>query len=151
MIRAILIVAIVLPALAGCGQAPDPTPTVMGKADLQEIARSARRPDITADKIAGDLVGRKLSIPELNGGGADQQWIFDASQFIRINIQQDTVTSTGGKTLVIFLTTRSNPKSGKTQIHIAGKLELQYEWKADKWVLATVRNLTAHYTAAGPA
>ena len=39
----------------------------------------------------------------------------------------------------------------KTQIRVAGKLELQYEWKTDKWVLATIRNLTVRYTIAGPA
>ena len=57
----------------------------------------------------------------------------------------------GGETLVVFVTTRSNPKPGKTQIRVARKLELQYEWKTDKWVLATIRNLTVRYTIAGPA
>jgi hypothetical protein len=145
------IAVVLLVALTGCGQAPDPSPTVTRKVDLQQIANNARRPDITAEKIAGDIVGKKLSIPELHGGGADEPWIFDASEFIRVNIQEDTVTSTGGETLVIFVTTRSHPKPDKTQIHVAGKLEVQYEWKADKWVLATIRNLTTRYTVAGPA
>ena len=151
MIRAIKRVAVALLALAGCGQAPDPSPTVISKPDLQQIAKNARRPDITAEKIAGDIVGRKLSIPELHGDGAAEPWIFDASESIHVNIQENTVTSTEGVTLVAFVTTRSHPKPDKTQIRVAGKLELQYEWKADKWVLATIRNLTVRYTIAGAA
>jgi hypothetical protein len=151
MIRPITSAAVVLAALTSCGQAPDLSPTVTRKIDLQQIANNARRPDLTAEKIAGDIVGKKLAIPVLHGDGADELWIFDASEFIHVNIQEDTVTSTGGETLVIFVTTRSNPKSDKTQIHVAGKLELQYEWKADKWVLATIRNLTTRYTVARPA
>ena len=144
MASAVVLVA----ALTGCGQAPDPSPNVTHQVDLQHIAKAARRPDITAEKIAGDIVGRKLSIPELHGDGVDEPWIFDASEFIHVDIQEDTATSNSGETLVIFVTTRSNPKPDKTTIHVAGKLELQYEWKADKWVLATIRNLTARYTVA---
>ena len=150
MVRAITSAAIVLLALTGCGQAPDPSPTVTRKPDLQQIAKNARRPEITAEKIVGDIVGKKLAIPELHGDGAVEQWIFDADEFRQANIQEKTVTSTG-ETLVVFLITRSNLKPDKTQIHVAGKLELQYEWNADKWVLATIRNLTARYTVAGPA
>ena len=150
MIRRTASAAVLLAALTGCGQAPDATPTVTRQVDLKQIAKAARRPDITAEKIAGDIVGRKLSIPELHGDGPDEPWVFDASEFIQVNIQEDTVTSTGGETLVIFVTTRSHVKPDKTQIHVAGKLELQYEWKADKWVLATIRNLTTRYTVTGP-
>src|SRR5437588_323659 len=121
MSRAISSVVIMLLALPGCGQAPESSPTVSGKADVQQIARNARRPDITAEKIAADIVGKKLSIPELHGDGADEPWVFDAGESIHVNIQEDTVTSTGGETLVIFVTTRSNPKPDKKQIHVAGK------------------------------
>jgi hypothetical protein len=151
MIRRITSAAVVLAALTSCGQAPDPSPTVTRKVDLQQIAKNARRPDITAEKIAGDIVGRKLSIPELHGAGAVEPWIFDASESIRVDIQEDTVTSNGGETLVVFVTTRSHLKPDKTQIHVAGKLEIQYEWKVDKWVLAGIRNLTTRYTVTGPA
>ena len=151
MFRPVASAAVLLAALFGCGQAPDPSPDVTRNVDLQQIAKAARRPDITAEKIAADIVGRKLSIPELHGEGPDEPWVFDANEFIRVNIQEDTVTRTGGETLVIFVTTRSHPKPDKTQINVAGKLEVQYEWKADKWVLTTIRNLTARYTVSGPA
>ena len=150
MIRRTTSVAVVLVALTSCGQAPDLSPTVTGKADLQQIAKDARRPEITAEKIAGDIVGKKLAIPELHGNGAVEQWIFYADEFRQANIQEQTVTSTG-ETLVVFVITRSNLKPDKTQIHVAGKLELQYEWKTDKWVLATLRNLTVRYTLAAHA
>ena len=137
-------------ALTGCGQAPDPSPTITGNADLQQIATDARRPEITAAQIAGDIVGKKLLIPELHGDKADEQWTFAASEFRQVYIQEQTVTSSG-ETLVVFVTTGNVPRPHKAPIHIAGKLELQYVWKADKWVLATVRNMTVRYTAAGPA
>lgn len=134
-------------ALTGCGQAPDPTPTVTRKPDLEQIAKDARRPEITAEKIAGDIVGKKLSIPGLHGDEPAEQWTFAAGELRQVNIQEMTVTSTG-ETLVVFVTTGSIPRPNKTNIQIGGKLELQYEWKADKWVLATIRNLTVRYTRA---
>lgn len=147
MVRAITSVAIMLLALTGCGQAPDPTPTVTRKPDLEQIAKDARRPEITAEKIAGDIVGKKLSIPGLHGDEPAEQWTFAAGELRQVNIQEMTVTSTG-ETLVVFVTTGSIPRPNKTNIQIGGKLELQYEWKADKWVLATIRNLTVRYTRA---
>ena len=147
MVRAITGVAIMLLALTGCGQAPDPTPTVTRKPDLEQIAKDARRPEITAEKIAGDIVGKKLSIPGLHGDEPAEQWTFAAGELRQVNIQEMTVTSTG-ETLVVFVTTGSIPRPNKTNIQIGGKLELQYEWKADKWVLATIRNLTVRYTRA---
>jgi hypothetical protein len=150
MIRAINSVAVAFLALAGCGQAPDLSPTVTRKADLQQIAKDARRPEITAEKVAGDIVGKKLSIPEVHGDEAEEPWTIAASEIRQVNIQEQTVTRTG-ETLVVFVTTGSIPRPNKAQIQIAGKLELHYEWKADKWVLTTVRNLTVRYTIAGPA
>jgi len=147
MVRAITSVAIMLLALTGCGQAPDPTPTVTRKPDLEQISKDARRPEITAEKIAGDIVGKKLSIPGLHGDEPAEQWTFAAGELRQVNIQEMTVTSTG-ETLVVFVTTGSIPRPNKTNIQIGGKLELQYEWKADKWVLATIRNLTVRYTRA---
>src|SRR3954469_10393025 len=150
MIRTNLSVAIALLALSGCGQAPEPSPTAIGRSDLPQNAKDVRRPEITAGKIAADIIGKKLSIPELHGDGPDEQWIFDASEFLQVNIQEKTDTR-AGETFVAFVVTRSNPAPNQAQIHVAGKLELQYEWKADKWVLATIRNLTVRYTASGPA
>ena len=99
--------------------------------------------------IAGDIVGKKVSIPELTGDGAKNQWTFEASEFRQINIQEKYLTNTG-LTLATFITTRNNPKPGEAQIHVSGKLELQYEWKTGQWVLATVKNLTFRYTVGVP-
>lgn len=148
MIRVVMNAAAVLLALTGCGQAPDPAPTGTRKPDLQEIAKNARRPEITAETIAGDIAGKKLSVPELHGDYAEEQWTIDAGAIRQLNIQEKTVTG-NGETLVVFVTTASMQKPNKAKIQIAGKLELQYEWK-DKWVLATVRNLTVRYTVAPP-
>ena len=118
MVRAITSAAIVFLALTGCGQAPDPTPTVTRKADLEQIAKDARRPEITAEKITGDIVGKKLAILELHGDEPAEQWTFAANELRQVNIQEMTVTSTG-ETLVVFVTTGSIPRPNKTNIRLA--------------------------------
>jgi hypothetical protein len=149
MLRFVLTFSTILFTLMGCGQAPDPTSTVTGKPDTQQLVQNARRPEITTEKIAGDIVGKKVTVSELTGDGADVQWTFEASEFRQVNILEKNITNTG-LTLVIFMTTRNNPKPDKAQIHASGKLELQYEWKAGQWVLATAKNLTFRYTVGGP-
>ena len=104
---------------------------------------------ITTDKIASDIVGRKLGMSELDRDGRVEEWTLEPGAFRQINIQQTIVTNTG-LTLVIFMTTRNNLKPYAVQAHAAGKLELLYEWKAGQWVLAGVGNLTFRYMAGVP-
>jgi hypothetical protein len=149
MLRIILSSSAMLFALAGCGQAPDPSSTATGKPDPLQLVQNSRRPEITTEKIASDIVGRVVKISELTGDGPTDEWTFEASEFRQVNIVEKNLTNTG-LTLVIFMTTRSNPKPDEAQIHVSGKLELLYEWKAGLWVLATLKNLTFRYTVGVP-
>ena len=150
MLRPVLTLVVLLFALTGCGQAPDPASTATIRPDPQQLVQNSRRPEITTEKIAGDLAGKKVSVSELTGDGPGNEWTFNAGNFRQVNILEKNVTNTG-LTLVIFMTTRNDPKAGEPQIHVAGKLELQYEWKAGQWALATVKNLTFRYTVGGAA
>ena len=62
-----------------------------------------------------------------------------------MEILERTVTESGA-TLVIFLTTRNNPRPDENPVQVSGKLQLQYKWRAGYWVLATVENLTFRYS-----
>src|SRR5664279_4229505 len=133
MLRTVLSFTAIFFGLTGCGQAPDPSPTVAGKSDPHQLVQNARRPEITSEKIADDIVGKKVSITEMTGDGPEDEWTFDASEFRQVNILEKNITNTG-LTLVTFMTTRNNPKRDEAQIHVSGKLQLQYEWKAGRWV-----------------
>jgi hypothetical protein len=135
--------------LSGCGQASDPAPTVTRKPDLQQLAQHARRPEVTTEKIARDIVGKQVAVAEQNGDGAVKEWTFEAGDFRQINIQETYITNTG-VALIIFMATRNTVKPGAAPHHVAGKIELQYKWSAGQWVLATLKNLTFRYTVANP-
>ena len=149
MLRHTLICAAILFALTGCGQAPDASPAVAGRPDPLQLVQNDRRPEITSQQIAKDVVGKKIAISELNGKDPDDEWTFEASEFRQVNILEKS-TANGGLTLVIFMTTRGDPQPDEPQMHVSGKLELHYEWKAGHWILATLRNLTFRYTVGVP-
>ena len=149
MLRSRLSLTVILIALTGCGQAPDPSATVTATPNSLQLVQNARRPEITTEKIASDIVGKAVPISELTGDGPKDEWTFETSEFRQVNILEKNVTSTG-LTLVIFMTTRNNPKPDEHQVQVSGKLELQYEWKAGQWALANVKNLTFRYTVGVP-
>jgi hypothetical protein len=149
MRRTSLSLAVMLVVLTGCGQAPDPSSTVTATPNSLQLVQNAHRPELTSEKIASDIVGKVIKIAELTGGGPEDEWTFETSEFRQVNILEKSVTNTG-LTLVIFMTTRNNPKPDESQVQVSGKLELQYEWKAGQWTLANVKNLTFRYTVGVP-
>jgi hypothetical protein len=149
MLRTILSLTTIFIALTGCGQAPDPSATVTATPNSLQLVQNARRPEITSEKIASDMVGKAVKISELTGGGPEDAWTFETSEFRQVNILEKNVTN-AGLTLVIFMTTRNNPKPDESHVQVSGKLELQYEWKAGQWALANVKNLTFRYTVGVP-
>lgn len=149
MLRTVSSLAAILVGVTGCGQAPDPSSTATDTPNSVQIVQNARRPEITTEKIAADVVGKKVSISELTGDGPDDEWTFEGSEFRQVNILEKTVTNSG-VTLVVFMTTKNNPASDQVQIHVSGKLELQYEWKAGQWDLTHIKNLTFRYTIGVP-
>jgi hypothetical protein len=145
MIRAIWSVAAILIALTGCGPAAESTSNVARNAHGLQPVQQSGRPEITTANISSDIVGRKVPILELTGSGPEDEWTFDAAEFRQADILEKRMTQ-NGLTLVIFMTTRNNPGPDEIQLQVTGKLQLRYEWRAGKWMLVSVENLTFRYS-----
>jgi hypothetical protein len=110
--------------------------------------RLVQHPDkseVTPEKIASDVVGQAVQIAELTGAGPEDKWTFEGEEFRQVDILEKHRTETE-YTLVIFMTTRNNPKPGEVQVQVSGKLRLQYALKAGLWALTTIENLTFRYS-----
>jgi len=137
-----LIIGIAAAALAGCGPAPD-APRAAG--DGLHVVQAAEHPAITADKIKGDLVGRKVEVGDVTSMGPDTEWTFESDEYKQVEILEHRATDKG-LTLVIYITTRNNPKPDEDSVQVSGKLQLTYEWRVVRWVLTRVENLTFRYS-----
>jgi hypothetical protein len=150
MDRTVLSVTVILFALTGCVPAPEPSSNVTrnpavpaGNRDL--FVPESGKPEVTAEKIVSDIVGRVVQVSELTGAGPATEWTFDADEFRQVDILERHMTEKG-LTLVIFMTTRNNPRSDEDPVQVSGKLQLQYEWRAGQWILAMIENLTFCYS-----
>ena len=152
MVRTVLSVAAILFALTGCMPVPDsPSSTtgipafLAGIRDLLHFVQNSDKPAVTPEKIVSDVIGRVVEVPELTGTVPPIKWTFDADEFRHVAILE-THTTENALTLVIFMTTRSNPQSDEDPVQLSGRLRLQYEWRAGQWTLTTIENLTFCYS-----
>jgi hypothetical protein len=145
MIRTALSAAVILFALTGCWSAPEPASNVSRNADRLQLVQESGRPEVTAEKIVRDIVGRVVQVSELNEAEPETAWRFEANEFRQVAILEKHVTE-NRLTLVVFMTTRNNPKPDEDPVQVSGKLQLQYQWKAGRWILKTGENLTLHYS-----
>ena len=152
MHRTVLSVTAILFALTGCVPAPEPAsndtrnPAVQaGNGDLLHFVQDSGKPELTAEKIVSDIVGRVVQVPALTGPGPETEWTFEADEFRQVGILERHMAE-NGLTLVIFMTTRNNPRPDEDNVQVSGKLQLQYEWRAGRWVLTTMENLTFRYS-----
>jgi len=151
MARMTLSITAMLVALAGCSPAPESSPSAADRAlpagsrdDLRPV-QAADRPAITAEKIKGDLVGRKVEVSDISSQGPDTEWTFEADEFKQVEILERHATEQG-LTVDIYITTRNNPKPDEDSVQVSGKLQLHYEWRLVRWVLTRVDNLTFRYS-----
>ena len=138
MFRICLNITAMLLACAACGQAPDsaaPAPTVQ-VADKHAIA---------ADQITRDLVGRVIRISDAAGNGPADEWTFEADEFKQAEILE-SLRSGDELTVVIYMTTRNNPKPDESNVQVSGKLRLRYARKEGRWMLNQIENLTFRYS-----
>ena len=145
MIRAILIPVAIVAGLAGCGAKPDSSgvsPSAGDAGSLRSV-QSSEKPEITADRISKDVVGRALVIPEVSGAGPNDKWTFEADEYRRIDILDRRPTA-AGLDLLVFMLTRSRPGEGDVQV--SGQLKLRYEWKGKQWVLRSIENVSFRYS-----
>jgi hypothetical protein len=152
MDRIVLSVTAILFALTGCVPAPEspsnatPGPAVpAGNHDLLHYVQDAGRPEVTAEKIMSDIVGREVQVFELTGAGPATEWTFEADEFRQADILERQMAG-NELTVVIFMTTRNNPRPDEDDVQVSGKLRLQYEWRAGQWILTTLENLTFRYS-----
>ena len=145
MIRAILISVAIVASLAGCGAKPDSSglPPAAGDAGSLRSVQSSEKPEITADRVSKDVVGRALVIPEVSGAGPNDKWTFEADEYRRIDILDRRFTA-AGLDLLVFMLTRSRPGEGNVQV--SGQLKLRYEWKGKQWVLRSIENVSFRYS-----
>src|SRR5450759_4344413 len=148
MDRTVLSVMAILFALAGCVPAPESSSNVTrnpavpaGRPDLLHFVQESGKPEVAAEKIVSDIVGRVVQVSELTGAGPTTEWTFEADEFRQVNILERHLTEKG-LTLVIFMVTRNNPGPGEDAVQVSGRLQLQYEWRAGQWILTTIENLT---------
>jgi hypothetical protein len=152
MDRIVLSVTAMLFALTGCVPAPEsssnvtPSPAVpAGNHDLLHYVQESGKPEISAEKIMSDIVGRVIQVSELTGAGPPTEWTFEADEFRQVDIQERHMAG-NGLTVVIFMTTRNNPRPDENDVQVSGRLQLRYEWKAGQWILTKIENLTFRYS-----
>ena len=97
-----------------------------------------------------DIVGRVVSVSEVTGTWPPTEWTFDAAEFRQVEILDRRETNTGS-TVIIFMTTRSNPQPDEDDIQVSGRLQLHYEWKGGLWTLTHIDNLSFRYSVGQPA
>src|SRR5450759_5199048 len=145
MDRTVLSVMAILFALTGCVPAPESSSNVTrnpavpaGRPDLLHFVQESGKPEVATKKIVSDVVGRVVQVSELTGAGPATEWTFDADEFRQVDILERHMTEKG-LTLVIFMTTRNNPRFDEDPVQVSGKLQLQYEWRAGQWILQRLR------------
>jgi hypothetical protein len=152
MVRISLRVAAMLLALTGCMPAADSSSTASshaampaGSPGVLHVAQATGKPEITAEKIKKDIVGRVVQVADAAGARPPDDWTFDADEFRQVEILERHL-SENKFTLVIFVTTRNNPRPSEDSVQVTGKLQIQYEWKDGQWKLAGIENLSFRYS-----
>lgn len=138
MLRTLPVIIALLAAVVACGRAPDPAvrkPTVK-VADAQEVS---------ADQIKNDLVGRVVHTSDAAGRGPADEWTFEAEEFKQAQILESRRAG-NELTIVVYMSTRNNPKADENSIQVSGKLRLRYALKNGRWALDGVDNLTFQYS-----
>ena len=145
MKRTLPSVAAMLLALTGCGPAAESPPNVARNPERLQLVQDSGKPEISAEKIVRDIVGRVVKVSDVRGTGPETEWTFEADEFRQTEILERHLTG-NGSTLVIFMTTRNNPQPGEDAVQVTGKLQLHYEWRGGQWVLNKVENLSFRYS-----
>ncbi len=162
MMRTVLMAAVIVFGFAGCGPKPETaapapstpsassapstptTPSTKSDGSLRPV-QSAERPELTAEKISTDIVGKMVDVPEMSGNGPSDQWTFEADEYRRVEIVEKHPTA-AGLDLLVFMLTRSNPKPGQVDVQVSGQLRLHYEWTDKQWTLKSIDNVSFRYS-----
>jgi hypothetical protein len=141
-LRLLLSAALLLGALAACGESPTAT---ADNANMRAADQGAGQKEIPVEKIVRDVVGRVVPITEVRGDGAPTDWTFEADEFKQVEIVEAQVTGNSAA-IVILMTTRNNPGPNEDAVQVSGKLQLRYERAGGRWNLKAIENLNFRYT-----
>jgi len=152
MNRTVLSVAALLLVLTGCVPSPESQSKVAtnpaaaaGNAGALQAVQETGRPEVTAEKIAGDMVGRVVRVSGVTGASPATDWTFEKDEFRQVEIREKHLDE-HGLTFVVFATTRNNPAAGEDHVQVSGKLRVHYEWSAGRWMLTAIENMTFAYS-----
>lgn len=101
--------------------------------------------EITAEKIAHDVIGRVVMITAVAGDSTPTEWTFDADEFRQVEILEREAAPAGA-VITVLMMTRNNPEPDEETLLVSGKLRLNYRRKGGDWVLTAIENLTFRYT-----
>ena len=150
LLRSLVAVAAMVLVAAGCGPAREPAqgaapgqPASAGGEPLR--VKDNGRPEITSQGISRDVVGKVIRVEEIHGTQPGTEWTFEADEYRRIDIRERRPTATGVD-LLVFMLTKNNPRPDEEDVQVAGQLRMSYEWKAGKWVLQKIENVSFRYS-----
>jgi len=132
-------------AIAACSPAPQSSAKGPSGPAIQTADQNAPQAEITAEKIARDVVGRIVRVTEVGDDSSPTDWTFEVDEFKLVKILEREATPTAA-TITVMMTTRNNPGPGEDAVQVSGKLRLHYLRKGGEWVLTTIENLTFRYT-----
>jgi hypothetical protein len=131
--------------VSACSPAPQSSAGGPSGAAIQTANQDAPRPEITAEKIVRDVIGRVVKVTEANGESPPTDWMFEADEFRQVEILEREAASAAAE-ITVFMTTRNNPGPDDEAVQVSGKLRLHYQRKGGEWVLMTIENLNFRYT-----
>jgi hypothetical protein len=132
-------------AVAACSPASQSSADGPSGPAIRTASQNAPQPEITAENIVRDVIGRVVKITEVNGDRPPTDWTFEADEFKQVEILEREATPVAA-VITVFMITRNNPGPDDDAVQVSGKLRLHYQHKGGKWVLTTIENLTFRYT-----
>ena len=135
----------ILFAVAACGPAPETTADNARSVERLQPVQLPEKGDVNSEKIESDIVGRIVRVSDVSGAGTPTEWTFEQKEYRHVEVLDRKVNG-NVQTLVVFVTTRSNPDADEEQVQVSGKLQLAYERKGGQWVLTRIENLSFRYS-----
>ena len=115
----------------------DKSADIAQEVDRLQSVQHPDKADVSPEKIASDIVGRVIRVSDVAGAGEPTEWTFDKKEFRHVEVLERKVTG-NTQTLVVFLTTRSNPDADEEQVQVSGKLATPL--RAQRRAVGTYRN-----------
>jgi len=131
-------------AVVACSPSPETQPNNASSVDKLQPVQLPEKGDVSPEKIESDIIGRVVRVSDVSGAGDPTEWTFEKKEFRHVEVLDRNVNG-NTQTLVVFVTTRSNPED-EEQVQVSGKLQLSYERKAGQWILTGIQNLSFRYS-----